>query len=426
MIAELISVGTELLLGNIVNTNARYLSEQCAGLGIHVYYEVTVGDNEERLTQVIRTALERSRLVILTGGLGPTEDDLTREAAAGALGLRLVEDPHTRERIEAYFRNSIHKTISPNNWKQAQIIEGAEVLDNENGTAPGLFVHTRDGKHVVLLPGPPNELIPMFETKVLPILSRLRGGMETLYSCMAKICGIGESMAETMVKDLIDSQTNPTIATYAKSGEVDIRITAFAENEEEGIRLTAPVVNELKKRFGDHIYTFKEKETLEAHVVGLLKELGFTVTAAESCTGGLLCGRLVNVPGASAVLKSGFVTYADEAKEALLGVRHETLAKYGAVSRQTAEEMAAGAAAAAGADAAVSITGIAGPDGGTKEKPVGTVYIACRVKGTVRTERFLFKGNREKIRELSVQNALNLLRLCLSERKKAPQEGISE
>ncbi len=417
MIAELVSVGTELLLGNIVNTNARYLSEQCAALGIHVYYQVTVGDNEERLTQVIRTALDRSQLVILTGGLGPTEDDLTREAAARALGLRLTEDSHTRERIEAYFRNSIHKTISPNNWKQALVIEGAEVLDNDNGTAPGLFVHTGNGKHVILLPGPPNELIPMFRTQVLPILSGLCGGKGTLYSYMVKLCGIGESMAETMIRDLIDSQINPTIATYAKSGEVDIRVTAFAQDEEEGRRLTLPVVEELKKRFGDHIYTLREEETLEAHVIGLLQELGFTVSMAESCTGGLLCGRLVNVPGASDVLKSAFVTYANEAKERL-GVRHDTLVTYGAVSAQTAEEMAEAAAKAAGADAAVSVTGIAGPDGGTKEKPVGTVYLACWVRGTVSVKHFLFHGNRAKVRELSVQYALDLLRRCLLEQKR--------
>lgn len=413
MTAELISVGTELLMGNIVNTNACYLSEKCAELGIDVYYEVTVGDNPGRLKETIKTALGRSDLVILTGGLGPTEDDLTKETTAGVLGRKIVPDPHTRARIEEYFKNSIYKTISENNWKQALIIEGAQVLDNDNGTAPGLFVRTDDNKRVILLPGPPNELHPLFESKVVPLLVSECGGEGILYSRMIKICGIGESMAETMIKDLIDAQTNPTIAPYAKTGEVHLRVTASAKDEAEGIRLTTPVVDELKRRFGDNLFTTEEEETLEAHVVSLLKSLHFTVTAAESCTGGMFSARLINTPGASEVYNSGVITYANEAKEKYLGVRHETLAEFGAVSEETAGQMAIGAAAAAGADASIGITGLAGPDGGTDEKPVGTVYIGCSVRGEVTVKRFLFKGNREKIRTLSVQNALDLLRRCL-------------
>lgn len=415
MTAELISVGTELLMGNIVNTNACYLAEKCAGLGIDVYYQVTVGDNPARLRETIITALGRSDLVILTGGLGPTEDDLTKETAAEVLGLPLVLDPHTKARIEEYFKNSNYKTISENNWKQAQIIEGATVLDNDNGTAPGLFVKTEDNRRILLLPGPPNELLPLFEAKAVPLLIAESGREGILFSRMVKICGIGESMAETMIKDLIDAQTNPTIAPYAKTGEVHLRITAAAKDEEEGIRLTAPVVDELKRRFGDNLFTVREEETLEAHIIDQLKELKFTVTAAESCTGGMFSARLINTPGASAVFNSGLITYANEAKEAYLGVRPETLSEFGAVSADTAEQMAAGAAKAADADAAIGITGLAGPDGGSAEKPVGTVFIGCFVKGTVTVKRFQFKGNREKIRTLAVQNALDLLRRCLLE-----------
>ena len=315
MTAELISVGTELLMGNIVNTNARYLSEKCAELGISVYYQVTVGDNPVRLKNTIRTAIGRSDLLILTGGLGPTEDDLTKEMTAEVLERELVEDAHTRERIEEYFRNSNHKVISKNNWKQALIIEGCQVIDNDNGTAPGLYAEASDGVKILLLPGPPNELIPMFEKKVVPLLMEQCGRDGLLYSNMVKICGVGESMVETMIKDLIDNQTNPTIAPYAKTGEVHLRVTARAKDEEEGRRLNAPLLAELQNRFGDNIFTIREEETLEEHVIARLKRLGFTATAAESCTGGLFSGRLINVPGASAVYNCGMITYAKEATE---------------------------------------------------------------------------------------------------------------
>ncbi len=407
MICELISVGTELLLGNIVNTNTQFLAEKCALLGLSMYYQVTVGDNRKRLAEAVGTALKRSDVVILTGGLGPTEDDMTKEVCAEVMGFALVEDAHTRERIEAYFQNSIYKDISDNNWKQAISPEGARILDNENGTAPGLILE-KNGKLCVLLPGPPNEMIPLFMNQVYPYLQKL--WPEVIHSQMVKICGAGESQVEDKLLDMIDRQTNPTIATYAKTGEVHLRVTAKARNQEEAERLIKPVVKEIKKRFGEQVYSTREDETLEMAVVRLLKKHELTVTTAESCTGGLLAARLVNVPGVSDVFREGFITYANRSKRKILDVSKSTLKKYGAVSEQTAKEMATGGVFATDADVCVAITGLAGPDGGTEEKPVGLVYIACYLREKVRVERYQFKGNRNKIREQSVVKALDLLR----------------
>lgn len=409
MTVEIICVGTELLLGNIVNTNAAYLSEKCAALGLSCYFQSVVGDNEERLSLSLKCAMERSDIVILSGGLGPTEDDLTKEVSAKVCGRCLVVDERSMEHIAEYF-TARGITPTENNWKQAMIPEGAIVLDNPNGTAPGIIIEEKNTR-VILLPGPPNELIPMFENSVAPYLNELTPGV--IASRTVKICGVGESQAETMLKDLIDSQTNPTIATYAKTGEVHIRVTASAEDEKAAAKLIKPVVRELKNRFGHHVYTTDEKTTLESAVVELLLKNKLTVTCAESCTGGMLSARIINVPGVSECYKAGFVTYSNKSKRKLLGVKKATLDKFGAVSEQTACEMAKGAAHAAKADVAVAITGIAGPDGGTDEKPVGLVYIACYVKGNVRVEKFQFKGNRFKVRESSVSAALGLMRRCI-------------
>ena len=406
MVVELISVGTELLLGNIVNTNAQYLAEKCALLGLSMYHQVTVGDNKERLTDAVTTALGRSDIVILTGGLGPTEDDLTKEVCASAMGFALVEDAHTRRRIEEFFKNNIYKEIPDNNWKQAVVPEGAKVLDNNNGTAPGLILE-KDGKTAILLPGPPNELKPLFMDAVYPYLQSLQP--EVIRSQMIKICGHGESQVEDKLKDLIARQTNPTIATYAKTAEVHLRVTARAKNEAEAKSLIKPVVKEIKNRFGDDVYTTKEEETLEMAVVRLLKKYELTVTTAESCTGGLIAGRIVNVPGASEVFREGFITYSNKAKRKLLDVSKSTLKKYGAVSEQTAKEMATGGVFATDSDVCIAVTGIAGPDA-DGEKPVGLVYIACYMKDKVKVEEYHFKGNRAKIREQSVVKALDLLR----------------
>lgn len=411
MTVELICVGTEILLGNIVNTNAAYLAAKCAELGLSCYYQSVVGDNEERLKEVLSEAVSRSDIVILSGGLGPTEDDMTKEVAAKVCGRELRADDHSMEKIAEYF---VHRDIVPtdNNWKQAMVPEGSMVLDNNNGTAPGIIMATENCK-VVLLPGPPNELIPMFEESVIPYLVQLTPGV--ICSQMVKICGVSESKVETMVKDLIDGQTNPTIATYAKTGEVHIRVTASAPDKKQANKLIKPVVKELKSRFGPDIYTTDEEITLEKAVVDLLLANELTVTCVESCTGGMVSARLINVPGVSEVYKSGYVTYSNKAKRNILNVKKSTLQKHGAVSRQTAEEMVKGAATVSKADVAVALTGIAGPDGGTEEKPVGLVYIACNVKGTITVKEFHFRGNRMKIREAATTAALNLMRNCILE-----------
>lgn len=409
MIVELISVGTEILLGNIVNTNAAYLSRRCAALGCTVYRESVVGDNPQRLEEEIRQALTRADIVILSGGLGPTKDDLTKEVAAKVLRKEMVLDEHTKERITTYFHKKGQYNITENNWKQAMVPKGALVIDNDNGTAPGLIVEDEeDHKAVVLLPGPPREMVPMFEKEVAPYLDKLQPG--TIFSYTIKVCGLSESLAETMVEDLIENQTNPTIAPYAKTGEVHFRVTAKAENKEKARELMGPVVTKIIHRFEDFVFAFDEKTQLEDSIVGILKTRGLTVTTAESCTGGLLSGRIINVPGASEVFNEGYVTYANASKEKILGVQHSTLEQFGAVSEQTAAEMALGAAKASGADVAVSITGIAGPDGGTEEKPVGLVYIGCAMKGKARTRKFVFTGSREKNRENAVVCALTFLR----------------
>ena len=410
MTVELVCVGTEILLGNIVNTNAAYLAEQCAMLGLSCYHQSVVGDNEQRMEETIRRAVSRSDIVILSGGLGPTKDDLTKEVTARVFDMELLEDPHTRARIQEYFDQNHRGKITENNWKQAQVPEGAMVIDNYNGTAPGLILQ-KDGKTAILLPGPPNELKPMFERDIRPFLNRLEP--EGIYSKMVKICGFGESKVESMITDILESQTNPTIAPYAKTGEVHLRITAKAINEETADAMVEPMMEELYRRFGSQIFTTEEAVTLEETVVGLLKEKGKTVTTAESCTGGLVAGRLLNVPGASSVYMEGYITYSNEAKEKLLGVSHATLEQYGAVSKETACEMAEGAAKAAGADLAVSVTGIAGPDGGTKDKPVGLVYVGCYADGEARAYEFHFTGNRAKNRESTVAKALTILREAL-------------
>ncbi len=412
MVVELLSVGTELLLGSIVNTNAQFLAEKCARLGLSMYSQTVVGDNGQRLKSAVETALSRSDIVILTGGLGPTEDDLTKETCAEVFGCALVEDGHTRKRIEEFFRNSIYKDIPKNNWKQAMVPQGALVLDNDNGTAPGLIME-KDEKRLILLPGPPGEMIPLFNGQVEPYLRKLKPGF--LLSRMVKICGMGESQVEDALLDLIDSQTNPTIATYAKTGEVHVRVTASALDEETAEKLIKPVVKEIKKRLGRAVYSVREEEDLETALVRLLKKHELTVATAESCTGGLLAARIVNVAGASDVFKEGFVTYSNKAKRKHLDVSKSTLKKYGAVSRETAREMAIGGAFATDSDICVSITGIAGPDGGTEEKPVGLVYMACCFKDQVAVEKYQFKGNRHKVREHAAVRALDLVRRTVLE-----------
>ena len=409
MTVEIIAVGTEILLGNIVNTNAAYLAEKCAGLGLSCYHQDVVGDNEERLMETIRLALTRADIILLSGGLGPTQDDLTKEAAAKVMGKELYLHEPSKEAIRQFFAER-NMEITENNWKQAMVPEGCIVVENPGGTAPGIII-AENGKHVVLMPGPPGELIPMLERSIMPYLAGLTTGV--IYSQTVKICGVGESKAESMVEDLVNAQDNPTIATYAKTGEVHLRVTATAPDEKEAKKLVKPMVKELKGRFGNHVYTTDSEVTLEKAVVDLLMANKLTACTVESCTGGMLSARLINVPGVSEVFKSGYVTYSNKSKRKLLGIKKNILMKHGAVSEQIAKEMAKTAATLARTDVSVSTTGIAGPDGGTPDKPVGLVYIGCNVCGRVTVKECHFHGTREKIRESTVSAALSLMRECI-------------
>lgn len=409
MTVEIIAVGTEILLGNIVNTNAAYLAEKCAGLGLSCYHQDVVGDNEERLMETIRLALSRADILLLSGGLGPTQDDLTKEVAAKVMGRELYLHEPSKEAIRQFFAER-NLEITDNNWKQAMVPEGCIVVDNPGGTAPGIII-TENDKHLILMPGPPGELIPMFEHSIMPYLAGLQSGV--IYSQTVKISGVGESKAESMVEDLIASQSNPTIATYAKTGEVHLRVTATAQDEKEAKKLVKPVVKELKGRFGNHVYTTDNEVTLEKAVVDLLVANKLSACTVESCTGGMLSARLINVPGVSEVFKSGYVTYSNKSKRRLLGIKKNILLKHGAVSEQIAREMVKTAAALSRTDVCVSTTGIAGPDGGTSEKPVGLVYIGCNVCGRITVKECHFHGSREKIRESTVSAALSLMRECI-------------
>lgn len=410
MIAETICVGTEILMGNIVNTNAAKIAENLAMLGITHYYQTVVGDNAERLEESIKLALSRSDIVILSGGLGPTEDDLTKEVAAKCMGKELVLDERAWEEITSYFLKKGIK-ITENNRKQAMVPVGSKVLYNPNGTAPGIIMEEND-RVVILLPGPPMELIPMLEDQVAPYLQEK--SENHIFTKMVKICGVGESTVESEIQDLIHS-SNPTVATYAKTGEVHVRVTGSAADEKEAKKLVKPVVKELKARFGANIYSTDEDMTLEDSVVELLAQNNLTIATAESCTGGLLAGRIINVPGASEIIKEGIVTYSNKAKRNRLGVKKSTLSKYTAVSEEVAKEMVKGVLGLTKADTALSVTGYAGPDGGDDKNPVGTVYIGCSVCGRITVKRFQFKGSRQKIRESATTQALTLIRMNILE-----------
>lgn len=411
MVAETIFVGTELLLGNVVNTNGAYIAAELAKLGINMYYQTTVGDNAERLEETIKLALSRSELVILTGGLGPTQDDITKEVVAKVLGKSLYLDENTKSRIIEYFKNR-NRVMTDNNFKQAMIPEGAKILDNDNGTAPGIYMEN-EGKKIILLPGPPRELESIFQAKLVPILRTLSD--QVFVSTMVKVCGRSESEVAEILNDLITMDGDVTVAPYAKNSEVHLRVTAKANDEKEAKKLIKPIVKDIKARLEDSVYTTDEATTLEKAVVDLLLANELTITTVESCTGGLVAGRLINVPGISEVYKTGLVTYSNKAKRKIVGVKKSTLKEFGAVSAQTVKEMCLGACFFTKADVSVAISGIAGPDGGTEEKPVGLVYIGCCVCGVVTTKEYHFKGNREKVRENAVSESLVLLRRCILE-----------
>ena len=405
MIAEIIAVGTELLLGQIPNTNAQIISNALQEIGIDVYYHTCVGDNQERLMDIFKTGFTRSDIIILTGGLGPTRDDLTKETVASYLNLSLKVDKYSLGKIKSFFARR-GKPITENNYKQALIPEGACTIENKKGTAPGVLLNN-DGKVIVMLPGPPTEMEPMLKEVVIPYLSQRCSS--TIISRVLKFYGIGESALEEELKDLISQQTNPTIAPLAKMGEVTIRLTAKAKDRMTAQNIIKPVEDEITRRVGDFLYGF-DNDTVEETVAKLLFKLNKTIAIAESCTGGLMAHKLTNIPGISQYFERGVVSYSNRSKEELLKVKADTIKEYGAVSEQTAKEMARGIRLTSDTDIGVSITGIAGPDGGTPEKPVGLVYIGYSDSDSEYAEQYFFNGERIDIKERSVNSAFHLVR----------------
>ena len=408
--AELIAVGTELLLGNIANTDAQMISQGLSQLGINVYYHTVVGDNPQRVRQAVDIARGRADILITTGGLGPTCDDLTKVAVAQAFGKELVYHEPSAQRIRERFAQR-GTPVTENNFQQAMVPEGCTVLDNDWGTAPGVAFQA-GGTHVLMLPGPPRECAMMFRHRALPYLQKLSDGV--IASRTVKTFGIGESAAEALLRDLMNALHNPTLAPYAKPTGTELRITAHAPTREEALRLIAPVEEQVKAILGDKVIGV-DVDSLEEVCFALLKDRGLTVGTAESCTGGLLAKLLTDLPGSSSVFRGGVVSYTNGVKAGLLGVPQDLLDRYGAVSPQVAEAMARGAKAALGCDIALSTTGVAGPDADDRGNPIGLVYLGlawgdqCRV-----TEFRAGPVERERVRRQAAQTALDLLRRHLT------------
>lgn len=404
--AEILCVGTELLLGDIVNTNAAYIARKLAMLGIAVYHQSVVGDNPERLRNALSDAFSRADLVILSGGLGPTCDDLTKETVAAYFGRKLVRDESVLREIESYFvaRYGPLSTMTPNNRKQADIPEGGRAFHNPNGTAPGILIEG-DTKTAILLPGPPRELEPMMDDQVVPYLAQRSG--RVFFSRTVHLAEIGESAVEDALYDLMQSK-NPTLAPYAKEGEVKLRVTASAKTTEEARALCDEMVQKVyTSPVARYIYGL-DVGTIQEALVSALQEKKMTVAVAESCTGGLVAAHITDVSGASAVLLGGLVTYTEKAKEELLGVRRESLERFSAVSDQVAREMAEGARERLGADIGISTTGYAGPTGGTEADPVGTVYIGIATKDGTNVTRLSLSSLRSRtyVRTIATGRAL--------------------
>lgn len=413
MKCELISVGTELLVGDTLNTNVQYLSRELSHLGIRVCYHTTVGDNPERLEEAMKIAFDRSDLIITTGGLGPTQDDLTKEVIADLFNKKLIQDEKTKDDLLQYFVNR-EFTMTPNNLKQTFIPETADVLFNPCGTAPGILLKEQ-GRTIIMLPGPPREMIRVFEEAVLPVIKNDSNQLVT--SRYYNLSDIGESAAEDRLLDLIDNQVNPTIATYAKMGEVLIRITANGNDETEINSLLDQYDAVMRERFAENIFAFS-KESLKETVCHLLIEKNITIATAESCTGGLIASQLTEYSGISEVFGTGIVSYSNEAKIKLLNVKKETLNEFGAVSQETAKEMCENLQKIAGADLTVSVTGVAGPEGGSAEKPVGLVYIGICFKGKTQIDTYHFNGERKIVQTKTANKVFHLIRKTIIDKDK--------
>ena len=370
MKTAILSVGTEILFGQIVNTNTVYLSQQMNMLGFDVMYHYTVGDNPKRVEEMIDLAFQDCDLILTTGGLGPTQDDLTKEVACKALDDTLVMMDDVLEEITKYFK-TLGREMTENNKKQAIMPSRATVFHNDAGTAPG-FALEKDGKYIICMPGPPREMKRMFQKSVVPFLQSMIDG--ALYYRQIRFFGIGESMLETQLLDLIDNQTDPTLATYAKEGECSLRIASKRATEEDAEHAVDEMLEKVKERVGHYIYSCDDEELAQV-VADRLMEQGLTLSSAESCTGGMFASTMTDIPGISQCFDRGLVTYSNQAKMEELGVSAGTLEKFGAVSEETALEMVEGLKSVSGSDVCISVTGIAGPGGGSEEKPVGLVYI---------------------------------------------------
>ncbi len=408
--AEIICVGTELLMGQIINTNAAFLARQLSEIGITSYYQTVVGDNPARLSAQIRLSASRTDCVLITGGLGPTADDITMSVAASVAGIPLAMHEPSRQAILGYLARVGRRTLTDNNWKQAMLPTVGTILPNHNGTAPGAIMPCVIDGHacvLILTPGPPSEVIPMFNDQVRPYLEAR--APHSLLSHYVRMVGIGESKAEDMLKDLIATQSNPTIAPYVSEGEVVFRVTQFLDNSEEPDR-TGPLLDEIRRRMGHYIYEIGPRNMPQV-VRDILLDQGLTVSFAESCTGGLLSGALTDWPGSSAVFRGAVVAYDNEIKTKLLQVPEDMLVRFGAVSEETATAMARGCRTLMETDYAVSVTGIAGPEGATADKPVGLVFIGLSgPKDQHEVIRLKLNGDRNRIRRVTVLQALNLLR----------------
>lgn len=416
MNCEVLCIGTELLHGDIINSNAAYISKNLAKIGIDVHYHSVVGDNPKRMKDAFNLAFSRADIVICTGGLGPTKDDITKEILAEYFNLPMEFDEKSLEHLKMMY-NRFRKNMPENNLRQTYFPKGSKILTNNNGTANACIVNDiSDGKKKigVLLPGPPKEMMPLMDEEVIPYLSKF--SKEIVVGYKVAVMSVGESMAETMIMDLIENQTNPTIAPYAGDGKVVFRVTAKAENKEKADALIKPVIDELLKRFGENAFVL-ETDRVEDIVCKKLVENKLTISTAESCTGGLLASKLVSYPGISSVFKEGFITYSNEAKIKILGVKKETIDEYTEVSEEVVKEMAEGACRASRADIGVATTGIAGPSGGTADKPVGLVYTCVYYKGKHNVIKSSYNGTRDTVRERAAINALELVRKTIMSEK---------